>query len=145
LDSSDDKFNKRQMKVVLNRLKDTGKETLGLITVHKDLNEIFSCKSLELSWRDNKRNLSCIPKGEYKANVRFSEKHGEHLIVNHVEDRDYILIHAANYHFQLRGCVAVGKDYSDINKDGELDVISSRDTLDELLSILPDSFNITII
>tara|TARA_R110002073_G_scaffold197332_2_gene356474 strand:- start:5426 stop:5827 length:402 start_codon:yes stop_codon:yes gene_type:complete len=133
------------MKVVLNRLTETGKETLGLITVHKELDEVFSCKSLELPWANNKRNLSCIPKGEYQANVRFSEQHGEHFIINNVEDRDYILIHAANYHFQLRGCIAVGRDYADINKDGELDVISSRDTLDDLLSLLPDSFNITII
>jgi len=133
------------MKVVLNRLNDTGKETLGVLTVHDDLNEVFSCKTLELSWKDNKRNLSCVPRGEYKSNVRFSDKHGEHFILNQVEDRDYILIHAANYHFQLRGCISLGVNYLDINKDGELDVISSRDTLDELLSILPDSFNITII
>jgi len=133
------------MKVVLNRLVDTGKETLGALTIHDEIKESFSCKTLELSWKDNKTNVSCIPRGEYLAIVRFSEKHGEHFIIKDVEDRDYILVHAANYHSQLRGCIAVGKSYSDINKDGELDVTSSRDTLDSLLSILPDSFYINII
>tara|TARA_B110000902_G_C14283823_1_gene577922 strand:- start:399 stop:800 length:402 start_codon:yes stop_codon:yes gene_type:complete len=133
------------MKVVLNRLSDTGKETLGHLTVHKGLDEAFSCKSLELPWKDNKRNISCIPRGEYLVVLRFSEKHGEHFALVDVEDRDYILIHAANYHHQLRGCIAVGRTYKDINNDGELDVTSSRDTMDDLLALLPDSFNITII
>tara|TARA_B110000977_G_scaffold65128_1_gene88754 strand:+ start:15911 stop:16312 length:402 start_codon:yes stop_codon:yes gene_type:complete len=133
------------MKVVLNRLVDTGKETLGVLTIHDEIKECFSCKTLELSWKDNKTNVSCIPRGEYLVIVRFSEKHGEHFIIKDVEDRDYILIHAANYHSQLRGCIAVGKSYSDINKDGELDVTSSRDAMDSLLAVLPDSFYINII
>ena len=133
------------MKVVLNRLLDTGKETLGLLTIHDELKECFSCKTLELSWEDNKRNISCIPRGEYKTTLRFSEKYGEHFLINDVEDRDFILIHSANYHTQLRGCIAVGKRYADINGDNELDVTSSRDTMESLLNILPDSFYITII
>jgi hypothetical protein len=133
------------MKVVLNRLVDTGKETLGKLTIHDEIKECFSCKTLELSWKDNKQKISCIPRGEYLVNIRFSAKHGEHFIIEDVEGRDYILIHAANYHSQLRGCIAVGKTYADINKDGELDVTSSRDTMDSLLSVLPDSFYITII
>jgi len=133
------------MKVVLNRLLDTGKETLGEITIHDNLERVFSCKALELSWNENKRNISCIPMGIYRAVIRFSEKHGEHFILKDVEGREYVLIHAANYHYQLRGCISVGKSYVDINKDGELDVTSSRDTMDDLLEILPDSFYITII
>lgn len=133
------------MKIVLNRLHDTGKETLGILTVHDELKDCFSCKTLELSWKDNKRNVSCIPRGEYLVTTRFSEKHGEHFIINDVQDRDFILIHSANFYSQLRGCVAVGKRYADINKDGELDVTSSRDTIETLLKILPDSFYITII
>jgi hypothetical protein len=133
------------MKVVLNRLMDTGKETLGKLTIHDELKECFSCKTLELSWKDNKRNVSCIPRGEYKVIVRFSEKHGEHFLVSDVDDRDFILIHSANYHTQLRGCIAVGEAYADINGDNELDVTSSRDTIEDLLRILPDSFYITII
>lgn len=133
------------MKVVLNRLVDTGKETLGKLTIHDELKECFSCKTLELSWKDNKRNISCIPRGEYHCVLRFSEKHGEHFRIQDVEERDFILIHSANYHTQIRGCIAVGRAYADINGDNELDVTSSRDTIEDLLEVLPDSFYITII
>jgi hypothetical protein len=133
------------MKVVLNRLIETGKETLGELTIHDELKDCFSCKTLELPWRENKRNISCIPKGEYKCVIRFSDKYGEHFCVQDVEDRDFILIHSANYHTQLRGCIAVGEHYADINGDNELDVTSSRDTIESLLNVLPDSFYITII
>tara|TARA_R100001163_G_C4939638_1_gene112055 strand:- start:224 stop:625 length:402 start_codon:yes stop_codon:yes gene_type:complete len=133
------------MKVVLNRLVDTGKETLGKLTIHDELKDVYECKTLELSWKDNKQNISCIPFGEYLVSIRTSEKYGEHFIVNNVEDRSYILIHQANYHTQLRGCIAVGKKYSDINSDGELDVTSSKNTMKDLLEILPDSFYLNII
>lgn len=133
------------MKVVLNRLIDTGKETLGLLTIHDELKEVYTCKTLELPWKENKRNVSCIPRGEYLITPRFSDKYGEHFLINDVEDRDYVLIHAANYYTQLRGCVAVGKRYSDINSDGELDVTNSRKTMQELLKILPKKFYLTII
>tara|TARA_R110002020_G_scaffold304726_2_gene520537 strand:- start:511 stop:912 length:402 start_codon:yes stop_codon:yes gene_type:complete len=133
------------MRVILNRLLDTGKETLGSLTIHDELKKCYECKTLELSWRDNQRNVSCIPRGDYEVVVRFSEKHGEHFAIKDVDDRDYILIHSANYHTQLRGCVAVGRSYADLNEDEELDVTSSRDTLDDLLRILPDHFYITII
>ena len=133
------------MKVVINRLLDTGKSTLGKLTIHDELKECFSCKTLELSWKNNKRSVSCIPRGEYLVTARFSAKHGEHFLINEVEGREYVLIHSANYHYQLRGCIAVGKTYADIDKDGEIDITSSRDTMDKLLSLLPESFYITII
>lgn len=133
------------MKVVLNRLVDTGKETLGKLTIHDELKEVYECKTLELSWNDNKRNISCIPYGEYLVTRRTSDKYGEHFLVNDVENRTYILIHQANYHTQLRGCIAVGKRYADINSDGELDVTSSRNTMKDLLKALPETFYLNII
>tara|TARA_R110002096_G_scaffold111202_6_gene242847 strand:+ start:12400 stop:12801 length:402 start_codon:yes stop_codon:yes gene_type:complete len=133
------------MKVVLNRLQDTGKEFLGKLTVHDELKEVYNCKTLELPWKNNKQSISCIARGEYLVVNRFSSRHKEHFILADVEGRSYILIHSANYHHELRGCITVGKHYTDLDGDGELDVTSSRDTLDDLLEILPDSFNITII
>lgn len=133
------------MKVVLTRLIDDGTQTLGVLSAYKGLKKVFSCKTLELTWRDNKRNVSCVPRGDYDVEARFSEKHGEHLILKEVEGRDYILIHPANYNYQLRGCIAVGRTHTDINGDNELDVTSSRDTMESLLKALPSSFTITII
>ena len=48
-------------------------------------------------------------------------------------NRDWILIHPANYTRELLGCIAVGMDHKDIDKDGELDLTSSRKAMGEIL------------
>lgn len=133
------------MKVVVNRLVSSCDSTLGVWTVHDGLDLIYACKSLELPWKDNKTNISCIPCGTYLVNSRYSLAHKTHFILEGVEGRDYILAHVANYIRELRGCIAVGRVHSDIDMDGKLDVTNSRDTLDELIEILPESFYLTII
>jgi hypothetical protein len=50
-----------------------------------------------------------------------------------VPNRDWILIHPANYTRELLGCIAVGMDHKDIDKDGELDLTSSRKAMGEIL------------
>lgn len=122
---------------ILIRLRDDGRETLGSFSVFDGLEKLFECKTCELPWKGNKRNISCIPKGIYHISHRNSEKYGDHLIVEDVKDRSYILIHVANFEEQLRGCIAVGEKYSDIDGDGDLDITSSRKTLKELLEIVP--------
>lgn len=119
------------------RLRDDGVETLGALVVYDGLDKVFDCKSLELPWKGNKTNISCIPRGVYYVNHRHSEKYGSHLIIEDVKNRTYILIHVANYVKQLRGCIAVGKTYADINKDGTIDVTSSRVTLEKLIDVVP--------
>ena len=125
------------MKGYLFRLRDDGNETLGGLTVFDDLEKVFECKSNELPWKGNKRNVSCIPRGLYHVSHRESIKYGHHLHVEDVKDRTWILIHVANFEEQLRGCIAVGKDYYDIDRDGDLDITSSRATLEELIAVVP--------
>ena len=43
-----------------------------------------------------------------------------------VPGRSEIKIHRANYPKDLLGCIALGLSHADIDKDGLLDVISSR-------------------
>ena len=59
--------------------------------------------------------------------------------------RDFILIHEANYYTDLKGCIGLGADFIDINKDGELDITSSRATKKKLLEIAPGGFEILIL
>ena len=125
------------MKATLLRLRDDGTETLSAMFVYDDLDKIFECVTLELPWKGNKTNLSCIPRGVYHVSHRESEKYGNHLHIEDVKDRSYILIHVANYVSQLRGCIAVGSSFADINRDGILDVTSSRNTLNKLVDIVP--------
>lgn len=67
--------------------------------------------TLELPWKDNQRNISCIPYGTYPLKVHFSPKFKRKVIrLLDVPDRDYIYFHAANYISQLKGCIGVGLD-----------------------------------
>ena len=125
------------MKATALRLRDDGVESLGALFVYDGLDKVFECKSLELPWRGNKRNVSCIPRGIYHVAHRNSKKYGDHLHIEDVPDRDFILIHAANYVKQLEGCMAVGATYADIDRDGVTDVTSSKNTLKKLVDIVP--------
>ena len=132
-------------RAVLIRLKENKKQTLGKLFLFNGLDLEYECCTLELPFNDNKRNISSIPTGDYKVKIRESEKYGLHYQVENVEMRDYILIHPANYYTQLRGCIALGYKFYDINKDGEHDVTHSRRTMRHLLEIAPDGFNLIIL
>lgn len=133
------------MRAVLIRLNKNEKQTLGRFFIFDGLDIIFECCTLELPWNENKRNISCIPTGEYKVKIRESEKYGLHYQVENVMMRDYILIHPANYYKQLRGCIAVGKAFYDINKDGHKDITYSRKTMSKMLDHAPNGFNMIIL
>lgn len=115
------------------------KETLGILEIIDENKIIYTCKTLELPWLDNKRGISCIPKGIYKCVFYNSPSKGEALLIKDVKDRSYIEIHKGNYNSQIRGCVLVGSEWKDINSDGIRDVINSGKTLDKILEILKSS------
>ena len=121
------------MKAILTRLDDDGKQTLGHLTLFKGLKKVFECKTLELPWKDNETNVSCVPKGVYKVSHRTSGKYKKHLILHNVRNRRYILIHQGNYNTDTRGCILVGSSFGQVNGDSLLDITSSRRTLNELL------------
>lgn len=129
-------------RVILNRFNQSKNQTLGELLY----NGKVMCKTLELPWMSNQRGKSCIPTGEYTVVRRVSPKYGEHFHLVDVPDRQWILIHPANYVSQLLGCIAVGKAHRDINGDGRKDLISSVDTMKMLLRELPQSaFKLEII
>jgi len=113
----------------------------------------FVCKTLELPWLDNQRNISCIPEGHYDVVPRTSKKYGNHLHVTGVEGRSLILIHPANYvgsknprtgHSDLRGCIAVGQRFGDINSDGIPEILNSKNTMKALMEVAKDGFILEI-
>ena len=128
-----------KLKMFINRLKETDKETLGVLTLYSDLKKIFECKTLELPYINNKRNISCIKKGSYIVHRRWSAKHGEHLILLGVDGRSYILIHKGNFYKDTQGCILVGKQFEYINSDDELDISSSRQTFTNLMACVKEN------
>ena len=70
------------------------------------------CDTLENPWMDNQRNISCIPKGEYKVRLRLPRESGTrdyiHLLVQEVPNRDWILFHRGNTAKDTSGCILVG-------------------------------------
>ena len=119
------------MKTVnLFRIKQDDIQTLGVLTC-VDNKEIFVCRTLELPWKDNKSEISCIPDGDYNCTWNLSPAFGfDTYLVQGVPDRLGIRIHSANYFSQLKGCIALGDSHKDINLDGNLDVIHSGATVD---------------
>lgn len=114
------------------------KQTLGKLFIINESIIEFDCHTLELTWKDNKKDVSCIPTGTYRMKRRFSDKYGQHWHILDVPGRDMILIHTGNFHSQIRGCVLVGMGLADINKDGYLDVTESKVALERMNDILVD-------
>ena len=68
---------------------------------------ILLCRSIELRWANNERNVSCVPEGVYPVAIIQHPKFGECLQINGVKGRSGILIHVANdARKELRGCIA---------------------------------------
>ena len=42
------------------------------------VNGRFICFTIELPWRENRRNVSCIPEGRYELQPRISKKFGNY-------------------------------------------------------------------
>jgi len=93
-----------KMKVMIELVRTYQDEfTSGLIY----FNDVEICQSIELPWIHNTPNISCISEGEYTLQYRYTEKFGDHLLVEHVPDRSWILFHPANHaRKELRGCIA---------------------------------------
>ncbi len=134
------------MKAVLIRLLENDKQTNGIFQIWEGTGLLFTCFTMELPWRDNERQVSCIPMGDYNCVPRTSPKYGDHYHLTDVPNRDLILIHAANYASDLLGCIGLGKKLIDINKDGQLDITDSRATIAEFLKVMKSKpFTLTII
>ena len=140
------------MNVIISRhngFEENAKQSTGKLTVLNDDSEVvFECFTLELPWRNNERQISCIPTGIYRVEKRQAWESGsfdyEHFHITDVPARSYILIHAGNFYTDILGCILVGSDLKDINADGLKDVINSRETLSDLLNVLPETFEIEI-
>ena len=97
------------MILTLRRSASTDQGTFGVLAFGGQV-----MRSLELPWRDNRRQRSCIPPGSYRCSLMQSPRFGRVYGVHEVPGRSAVLLHAANlagdvdlgYTTQLQGCIA---------------------------------------
>jgi len=141
------------MRLTRQKQKPKGVQTLGILDF-----EGVQLATMELAWKNNKRGESCIPptikmvrgkekrlRDPYKVSPRTSPKYKKHFIIEDTSPREYVLFHPANYSRQLRGCIAPGMGHRDLDKDGLMDVYSSKAAMNILLAKFPEGFEFDII
>lgn len=102
--------------------------------------------TLERPWLNNAQGVSSIPAGVYQVKkVPASHIPYPHFAIQNVPNRSGVCIHIANYVNQLEGCIAVGMALKDVNADGLLDTVSSKQAFDLLFDLMPDECELNII
>lgn len=72
--------------------------------------------TLENSWEDNQRRISCVPEGIYPMRMRYSPivkrtsggEFSEGWEIADVPNRDYIMCHIGNWTKDTAGCLLIG-------------------------------------
>ena len=130
------------MQITLRRMLKTEQATIG----HIDL-EGQRFYTLEPAWKDNIRNISCIPLGDYRCNYlprSFSGKYRKTWHIRHVTNRSGILIHTGNIVSHTKGCILLGTRLGFLY--GQAAVLLSRSAMRTFNSILDkESFTLSII
>lgn len=120
--------------LTLIRLISTADISRGIFLANGDI----VCYSLELPWKGNLRNVSCIPFGSYRCSKQYSARFGHCLRLFDVPDRSDILIHPGNVLADTQGCILPGLDVS------HQSVLQSKNALQRILLNVPSSFTLDI-
>lgn len=104
--------------------------TFGRFFVGTKDNEKIGYFSLELPWKDNLPNESCVPSGTYKAVWSPSPKHGFVYELQGVPGRSDVQIHSGNFKEHSLGCILLGKTID--TAEGKKGVFKSKEALAEM-------------
>lgn len=138
-------------KLVLRRTESSSHGTFGVL-----LNEdnVRLCFTIELPWKDNKPNVSCIPTGVYKCDYTYSPAFKRNMyIVQNVKGRSGIRIHKGNVagdislglRSDFKGCIGLGSGMA-VSAGGQKMITHSAaaiNTFEDLLDY--ESFELTIL
>ena len=114
--------------------------TFGVLLIQT---EIF-CVTLEPHEFSNKRNISCIPPGNYECERTVSLSFGTTYEINNIPDRDNVLFHAGNEVEDTEGCVIVAEKFGKLK--GNRAVLNSGKTFTEFMNTMHpyEKFRLTI-
>jgi len=90
------------------------------------------CVTLELPWKYNQENESCIPAGTYKVR-RIPVEDTVVFKLQDVPGRTGIDIHIANRLSDLKGCIGVGEQFDYLGDDRA--ILASGHAFNELITI----------
>ena len=124
--------------VELNRIYMGPEGTHGRITVDGR----FVAYSVELPWKGNERDVSCIPAGSYDLAYVESPHFGQRLHVIDVHGRSAILLHKGNWQKDTRGCLLIVSSIG--MKEGGCCGYHSTEALATLEALLPNYANHTL-
>ena len=104
----------------------------------------FFCITLEPPEYENKRNISCIPAGQYECERIMSPKFGTTYEICNIPDRDSVLFHAGNVVKDTIGCVLLAEHLGKLK--GNRAILNSGRTFTEFLNVMQPypKFNLTI-
>ena len=124
--------------VIIFRHKVTDNYSLGVCYIIMEDNTLhFVGVTMERGWQDNKSNISCVPEGVYDLRLEMSGHFKTELWELYgVPGRSECKFHVANYWKQLNGCIAFGRNFEDIDHDGDLDTKSSGTVLKEFHALM---------
>lgn len=124
------------------RIEQNEHATFGLL---RDAERNRLCVTLELPWKDNAHDVSCIPAGTYTAHRRFSPKHHcEVFELDGVPDRANIELHIGNFAHDSLGCILLGDKYGSF--EGERGILGSRVAFERFMSAMAgtDAFTLDV-
>jgi len=120
------------MEITLTRFFLNDAVTFGMLNIKGiDHWPIFT---LENPWKDNRRNVSCIPEGRYDCSSYSSMKYVDVYKVHDVPARSGILFHKGNYERNTSGCILPGTGVDPAFYDPM--VLHSGDAMKELRKII---------
>lgn len=130
----------------ITRLEQTEVATWARMTAFRGTDLEFDLAIVELPWRWNEPNRSCIPCGTYQVVPYDSPRFGTKVMwIQDVPGRTWILQHAANFAHELQGCQAPGLYHRDIDGDGVIDVANSRAAMAKILAWAPEGYVLHIV
>lgn len=100
------------------------------------------CVTMEETWLDNAKEISCIPAGTYAAKRYSGTVYKDVWIVENVPNRSAILIHWGNTERHTAGCILMGQYFADFGD--RRGVANSKKTIEMLRDLLPLKFQLTI-
>jgi hypothetical protein len=101
-------MNKSNIKLL--RLSEQPFGTFGIL-MYKDFDNAVLSTCLELPYKNNERNISCIPEGFYKCKMSTKPSHKWMYDVLNVPNRTKIGGHIGNVARDTQGCILHGKGF----------------------------------